>query len=61
MTHGCVIYPIAIEIDVSKNRAVKNKGMKRRNTMYVLAVWFVAIAILIWLEHRSGRARHLGH
>jgi len=27
--------------------------------MYVLAVWVVAIAMLIWEDHRSGRARRL--
>jgi hypothetical protein len=27
--------------------------------MYVLAVWFVAIAMLIWEERRSGRVRRL--
>ena len=26
--------------------------------MYLLAAWVVGIAVLIWLEGRSGRKRH---
>jgi hypothetical protein len=29
----------------------------RRHTMYVMVAWLVAIAMLIWLEHRSALGR----